>query len=84
MLRDGTLMQVIALSGLLFETPTPRAEHRKTLREAMLRAIGSSRFALTTMSCGGGWRPSEGDFPDAFSAGLDAMWREAGRAPALP
>ena len=45
--RDGLLMQVIALRGLLFETAdTEEINYRKRLRDAMLQAIGSSRFAL--------------------------------------
>src|SRR3546814_3696105 len=45
--RDGLLMQVIALRGLLFETAdTEEINYRKRLRDAMLQSIGSSRFAL--------------------------------------
>ena len=45
--RDGLLMQVIHLRGLLFETAdTDEINYRKRLRDAMLQAIGSSRFAL--------------------------------------
>src|SRR3546814_13041455 len=45
--RDGLLMQVIALRGLLFETAdTDEINYRKRLRDAMLQAIGSSRFTL--------------------------------------
>jgi len=78
LLRDGTLMQVIALGGLLFETAdTEELNYRKTLREAMLRAIGSSRFALYHHVVRRRVAPeSAGTFPDAFSAGLDAMWQE--------
>ena len=77
-LADGRLMQVIALDGLLFETAeTPELNYRKGLRDAMLQAVGSSRFAIyhhvirspveTAMA---------GAFPDAFSASLDERWRE--------
>jgi len=46
--RDGLLMQVIHMRGLLFETAdTEEINYRKRLRDAMLQAIGSSRFALT-------------------------------------
>ena len=46
-LRDGRLMQTIRLGGLLFETAdTEELNYRASLRDAMLRAIGSSRFAL--------------------------------------
>ena len=42
-LRDGTLMLAIRMQGLLFETAeTEEINYRKNLRDAMLRAIGSS------------------------------------------
>ncbi|HEU0135262.1 MAG TPA: VirB4 family type IV secretion/conjugal transfer ATPase, partial [Allosphingosinicella sp.] len=45
--RDGLLMQVIQLRGLLFETAdTEEINYRKRLRDAMLQSIGSSRFAI--------------------------------------
>ena len=45
--RDGLLLQVIQLRGLLFETAdTDEINYRKALRDAMLQAIGSSRFAV--------------------------------------
>lgn len=75
--RDGLLLQTIRLSGLLFETAdTDELNYRADLRDAMLRALGSSRFAL--------WhhvvrRKAEGAldarFPDSFSRELDARWR---------
>jgi type IV secretion system protein VirB4 len=41
-LRDGTLMLAIRMRGLLFETAeSDELNYRKTLRDAMLRAIGS-------------------------------------------
>src|SRR3546814_14739340 len=44
--RDGLLMQIIAMRGLLFETADhDEINYRKRLRDAMLQAIGSSRFA---------------------------------------
>ena len=46
-LRDGTLMLAIRMQGLLFETAeTDEINYRKGLRDAMLRAIGSSRYAI--------------------------------------
>jgi type IV secretion system protein VirB4 len=83
--RDGLMMQVIALRGLLFETAdTSELNYRKVLRDAMLQTIGSSRFALyhsiirrrVDMAL-------EADFPDAFSRQLDARWRERVRAKQL-
>jgi type IV secretion system protein VirB4 len=45
--RDGLLMQVIGLQGFLFETAdSEELNYRKRLRETMLQAIGSSRFAF--------------------------------------
>jgi type IV secretion system protein VirB4 len=75
--RDGLLMQMIHLRGLLFETAdTDELNYRKRLRDAMLQAIGSSRFAIyhhvvrrridVALSA---------DHPDAFSRELDAVWR---------
>jgi type IV secretion system protein VirB4 len=76
--RDGLLLQTIRLGGLLFETSdTDELNYRSDLRDAMLRSIGSSRFAIyhhvvrrraETLL--------EAEFPDAFSARLDARWRE--------
>jgi len=75
--RDGLLMQFIHLRGLLFETAdTDEINYRKVLRDAMLQAIGSSRFALYHHVIR---RRAEvelpASFPDAFSAQLDAAWR---------
>jgi len=40
-------MQTISLSGLLFETAdSDELNYRAELRDAMLRAIGNSRFAI--------------------------------------
>ena len=45
--RDGLLMQTIRLGGLLFETAdSDELNYRAELRDAMLRALGSSRFAV--------------------------------------
>ncbi len=76
--RDGLLMQTIRLGGLLFETAdTEELNYRAELRDATLKAIGSSRFALyhhvirrraeTTL---------EAHFADDFSRNLDQRWRD--------
>ena len=75
--RDGLLMQVIHLRGLLFETAdTDEINYRKRLRDAMLQSIGSSRFAIYHHIVR---RKVDvempGDFPDAFSKKLDDAWR---------
>lgn len=77
LLRDGRLMQVIALDGYLFETAdTTDINYRKGLRDAMLQAIGSSRFALYHHVVRRRVDPGfGGDFPDPFSAELDNRWR---------
>lgn len=81
--RDGLLMQVIRLDGLLFETAdTDELNYRAALRDAMLQTIASSRFALyhhvIRRKAG---VTLEAPYPDEFSAQLDERWREklAGR-----
>ena len=76
--RDGLLMQTIRLGGLLFETAdADELNYRAELRDAMLQAIGTSRFAIYHHLIR---RRAEiapgGSFPDAFSERLDARWRE--------
>ncbi len=75
---DGLLMQTIRLGGLLFETSdTEDLNYRAELRDAMLRAVGSSQFAIYHHVVR---RSAEGmldaEFPDNFSAKLDQRWRE--------
>lgn len=75
--RDGLLMQVIALRGLLFETAdTEEINYRKRLRDAMLQSIGSSRFALYHHIVRRRVDVRlDGAFGDPFSAKLDAAWQ---------
>ncbi|UVO55801.1 VirB4 family type IV secretion/conjugal transfer ATPase [Sphingomonas sp. SUN039] len=75
--RDGMLMQSIHLRGLLFETAdTDELNYRKRLRDAMLQAIGSSRFALYHHIVRRRVEPSmAADHQDDFSHRLDAAWR---------
>ncbi|GGE98073.1 VirB4 family type IV secretion/conjugal transfer ATPase [Sphingomonas prati] len=75
--RSGLLMQTLYLRGLLFETAnTEELNYRKRLRDAMLQAVGSSRFALyhhvvrRRVVVG-----TESNFSDAFSRRLDAVWQ---------
>ncbi|WP_029724066.1 VirB4 family type IV secretion/conjugal transfer ATPase [Sphingomonas sp. UNC305MFCol5.2] len=75
--RDGLLMQVLHLRGLLFETAdTEEINYRKRLRDAMLQSIGSSRFAIYNHVVR---RQVDAElaaeFPDAFSQQLDASWK---------
>ena len=76
--RDGLLLQTIRLGGLLFETAdTDELNYRAELREATLRAVASSRFAIYHHVVR---RKAEAlldaRFPDAFSRHLDERWRE--------
>lgn len=77
-LRDGLLMQTIRLGGLLFETAdSEELNYRLQLRDTMLRALGSSRFAIyhhvirrrADVALEG--VPLEG-----FSGELDRRWKE--------
>lgn len=83
--RDGMLMQTIRLGGLLFETAdTEELNYRAELRDAMLRAIGTSRFAVyhhvvrrkaeAMLRRAGGM--SDAAYPDTFSRTLDQRWSE--------
>ena len=76
--RDGLLLQVIRLRGLLFETAdTAELNYRKALRDAMLRAVGTSRFALyhhierRRLDVVG-----DDQFPDPFSQALGERWAD--------
>ncbi|HYW14853.1 MAG TPA: VirB4 family type IV secretion/conjugal transfer ATPase [Allosphingosinicella sp.] len=75
--RDGLLIQVLQMRGLLFETAdTEEINYRKRLRDAMLQSIGTSRYAIyhhvvrRRIDVG----LSEGH-PDPFSRQLDDAWR---------
>lgn len=84
-LRDGNLMQMLRLDGLLFETAdADEINYRKVLRDAMLRAIGTSRFALYHHVVRRRVRvAAAGTFPDAFSRALDEKWQARLTARAL-
>ena len=75
--RDGLLMQVIHLRGLLFETAdTDEINYRKRLRDAMLQAVGSSRFALYHHIVRRRIEPElSADYSDSFSRTLDTAWK---------
>jgi type IV secretion system protein VirB4 len=77
-LRDGLLMQVIQLRGLLFETAdTEELNYRKRLRDAMIQAIGSSRFAIYHHVIRRRiYTDLDASFRDGFSSLLDCRWRE--------
>ncbi len=85
--RDGMLLQVVHLRGLLFETAdTEELNYRKRLRDAMLQSIGSSRFAVYYHVVRRAIEPQfDAEFPDAFSRGSMKSgargWRSAGSIP---
>jgi type IV secretion system protein VirB4 len=83
--RDGLLMQFVQLRGLLFETAdTTELNYRKALRDALLQTIGSSRFALYHHIIRRRVDVAlDAQFPDPFSAELDARWRAKLKTKAL-
>jgi len=75
--HDGRLMQFIRLRGLLFETAdSDELNYRAELRDAMLRSIGTSRFAINHHILRRRIDVDlDGEFPDHFSAELDRRWK---------
>lgn len=76
--RNGLLIQTIRLGGLLFETAdSEELNYRAELRDAMLRSLGSSRYAFYHHLVR---RRADvalpADYADDFSRRLDARWRE--------
>lgn len=80
--HDGSLLQAIALRGLLFETAdTTELEHRARLRDAMPQAVGSSRFAVYQHLVRREIDAAlNGKFPDPFSSQIDERWRNRMRS----
>lgn len=75
--RDSFLMQTISLGGLLFETAdTDELNYRADLRDAMLRTITSSRFAVYHhVVRRRADAVLDGVYPDGFSRDLDRHWK---------
>ena len=75
--REGLLLQVVEVRGLLFETAdTDEINYRKQLRDAALQAIGSSRYAVYHHIIRREAEVSLGaDYGDDFSRRLDNSWR---------
>lgn len=75
--RDGLLMQTIRVGGLLFETAdSDELNYRAELRDAMLRTLGSSRYAIYHHVVRRRAEAAlDADWPDAFSKELDERWR---------
>ena len=76
--RDGLLMQVIRVDGLLFETAdSDELNYRAGLRDAMMRSLGSSRFAVYHHVIRRRAEASLGQVTaDEFSARLDEQWQD--------
>ncbi|MES2495716.1 MAG: VirB4 family type IV secretion/conjugal transfer ATPase, partial [Pseudomonadota bacterium] len=76
--KDGLLMQVLHLGGFPFETvESGELNYRKTLRDSMLRAIGSSRFAVYHHIVRRLVDPVlDAEYPDPFSQELNNAWRD--------
>jgi type IV secretion system protein VirB4 len=75
--RDGLLLQVIQLRGFLFETAdTDEINYRKQLRDGMLQALGSSRYALYHHIIRRR-APAhlESEYDDDFSRELNTAWQ---------
>src|SRR5579884_845432 len=75
--RDGLLVQVIQVRGLLFETAdTDEINYRKRLRDGALQAIGSSRYAIYHHIIR---REAEvaldASYCDSFTRNLDTAWK---------
>jgi type IV secretion system protein VirB4 len=75
--RDGLLLQVIQVRGLLFETAdTDEINYRKRLRDAALQAIGSSRYAVYHHIIRREAEVSlDAEYGDAFSRQLATAWQ---------
>ncbi|WP_179505255.1 MULTISPECIES: VirB4 family type IV secretion/conjugal transfer ATPase [unclassified Sphingomonas] len=75
-LRDGSLMRVIRVDGLPFETEdAAQLDHMLAVRETMLRSVLDARFVVyhhvvrRRVAAG-----LDAAFPDPFSAAVDAAW----------
>lgn len=76
--RDGLLLQTIRIGGFHFETAdSEELNYRAELRDAMLRALGNSRFAVYHHVVRRRADVElEGEYQDRFSQMLDARWRQ--------
>ncbi|MXO90885.1 VirB4 family type IV secretion/conjugal transfer ATPase [Pontixanthobacter aquaemixtae] len=76
--RDGLLMQTIRLGGLLFETAdSDELNYRAELRDAMLRTLGTSRFALYHHVVRRRADVAlDGEYINDFSQRLDQRWKK--------
>jgi len=75
-LEDGTLMSVIKLDGLFFQTEDQaEINMRSVVQNTLIRALGSSRFSLWATVIRRRVEPSlDGEFDDPFLAELDRRY----------
>lgn len=78
LLRDGSIMQVLHLAGVAFETAdTVDLNHRHAVRDAVLRAVGNSRYVIhhhilrRRVEVG-----LHGEFDDPICNEIDERWQE--------
>lgn len=78
-LEDGTLMSVIKLDGLFFQTEDQaELNMRSAVQNTLIRALGSSRFSLwSTVIRRQVDTAIEGEFEDPFCAELDRRYMKA-------
>ncbi len=78
MLRDGSLMQSLHVTGFAFETAeTAELNHRHLAREAALRAIANSRYVVHHHILRRRIPVAlEGDFIEPVCALIDQRWRD--------
>lgn len=76
-LRDGSLMQMIRVEGLPFETEdAEQLDHMLAVRETTLRSVLDARFVVYHHVVRRRVAAAlEADFPDPFCAAVDAAWR---------
>ncbi|GGD53821.1 VirB4 family type IV secretion/conjugal transfer ATPase [Erythrobacter arachoides] len=76
--RDGLLMQTIRIGGFHFETAdSEELNYRAELRDAMLRALGNSRFAVYHHVVRRRADVAvDGEYRDQFSRNLDIRWKQ--------
>jgi type IV secretion system protein VirB4 len=75
--RDGALLQILHITGFPFETAdTEELNYRKSVRETMLRAVASPRFALYHHVVRREVEPDVGGVvSNPFARSLDMAWR---------
>lgn len=77
LLRDGSLLQVLHLEGFAFETAdTVELNHKQAVRDAALRAVGSSRYVVHHHILRRRVEVAlDGEFADPVCAEIDRRWQ---------